>query len=64
MVSLLIHGKVKSFGHPTFGFQHYSTIDVNPSTINAHQFKNQLDHRKVTKQTNVCAEIRTRILHD
>jgi hypothetical protein len=26
-----------------------STINVNRSTINAHQFNNQLDHRSITK---------------
>jgi hypothetical protein len=57
MFSLYIHGMVKSFGHPTNGLQNLSTIDVNGSTINAHQFNNQLDHRLITKQTNVHAEI-------
>jgi hypothetical protein len=52
------------FCHPTYGLQHKSTIDVNRSTINAHQFNNQLDHRSITKRTNVCAEIWTGILHD
>jgi hypothetical protein len=53
MVILRIHGTVKSLGHPTYGLLHYSTINVNRSTINAHQFNNQLDHRSITKRTNI-----------
>jgi hypothetical protein len=64
MVSLRIHGRVKSFGHPTYGLQHWSTININHSTINAHQFNNQLDRRSTMKRTNVHAEIWTRILQD
>jgi hypothetical protein len=64
MVSLHIHGMVKSFGRLTNGLQHKSTIDVNRLAINAHQFNNQLDHRSITKWTNVRAEIWTRILHN
>ncbi len=45
MVSLCIHGMVKSFGHPTYGLQHLSTIDIDRSPINAHQLNNQLDFR-------------------
>jgi hypothetical protein len=48
-----VHGTVKSFGHPTYGLQHLSTIDVNQLTINAQQFNNQLDLRSLTKRTNV-----------
>ncbi len=33
-------------------------------TINAHQFSNQLDHRSISKQTNVRAEIWTGVLRD
>jgi hypothetical protein len=33
-------------------------------TINAHQFNNQLDHRSITKQTNVRTKIWTGVLHD
>jgi hypothetical protein len=55
MVSLRIHGTVKSFVHPTYGLHHESKIDVNRSTINALQFNNQLDHRSITKLTNVGA---------
>jgi hypothetical protein len=36
----------------------------NQSTINAHQFINQLDHRSITKWTNVHAEICAGVLHD
>jgi hypothetical protein len=34
------------------------------TSINAHQFNNQLIHRSITKLTNVGAEICTRVLHD
>jgi hypothetical protein len=54
MVALRIHGAVKSFGHPAYGLQHLSTIDVNRFTINAHQFNNQLNRRSIKKQTNVA----------
>jgi hypothetical protein len=64
MVSLLIHGMLKSIGHPTYGLQHESTINLNRPTINAHQFNNQLDNRSITKGTNVHANIWTGVLHD
>ncbi len=32
--------------------------------INAHQFNYQLDHKSITKRTNVRAEIWTGVLHD
>jgi hypothetical protein len=46
MVSLHMHGMVKSFGHLTYGLQYSSTV-----YINAHRFNTQLDRRSVTKQT-------------
>jgi hypothetical protein len=36
----------------------------NQSTISAHQFNNQLDHRSITKWANVRTEIWTAVLHD
>jgi hypothetical protein len=56
MVSLRV------FGHPTYGQQ--STIHVNLSNINAHQFFNQLDCRSITKRTIICTKIWTGVLHD
>jgi hypothetical protein len=64
MVSLRIHGTVKSFGHPTYGLQHLSIINVNRLPINAYQFNNQLDHGSIKNRTNVLTEIWTGVLHD
>ncbi len=54
MVSLRIHGTAKSFSHPTYGFQHLSTININWSPINAHQFNNQKDCTQINSETNKC----------
>jgi hypothetical protein len=51
MASLRRHGTLKSFGHPTYGLQYQSTIDINRSPINAHQFNNQLDRRSHITRT-------------
>jgi hypothetical protein len=48
---------LRAIGHPTYGLQHQSTVNVNRLTIDAHQFNNQLDCRSITKQTNVRTKI-------